>query len=151
MEFIANSVEQLDEIARLLLARFPELRVFALHGAMGAGKTTFISALCRQLGAGNAVCSPTYTIINEYVDQQGHPLYHFDFYRLKSAREALDVGANEYLTSGCYCFVEWPEIALGLLPETTLHVSLLAGETDNQRVIIAGSQPPDGFEALTGL
>lgn len=89
---------------------------------MGAGKTTFTTAICRRLGVGDAVCSPTFTIVNEYRSSSGEPVYHFDFYRINSAAEAVDTGFFDYVDSGCLCLIEWPENIEELLPEETLKV-----------------------------
>ena len=99
-------------------------RLIALYGSMGAGKTTFTAALCKVLGVEDPVCSPTFTLVNEYRLPGGESLYHFDFYRLKDSREALDIGLYDYLDSGCLCLMEWPEIVEGLLPEETLAVHI---------------------------
>lgn len=138
-EFLVENPAGLHKVARYLLDEYPDKRVMAFHGVMGAGKTTLISVLCHILGAGDSVCSPTFTIINEYVAGEGACVYHFDFYRLKSAREAFDTGAYEYLNSGNYCFVEWPEVAPEILPDDTLHVTILPGEREQERRVIVGS------------
>lgn len=113
--FTATSPEDLPPAATLLLERFPEERVFAFFAPMGAGKTTFIKALCDCLHVGNRVVSPTFALINEYDSPQG-AVYHFDFYRLKNIAEAYDIGTDEYLSSGCYCFLEWPQVMQEMLP-----------------------------------
>lgn len=107
-----------------ILAQYPDRRVFAFDGAMGAGKTTFIRTLCEALGVQDVVNSPTFAIVNVYEDQHQEPIYHFDCYRLKSIAEAMDFGAEEYLYSGSYCLVEWPDIIERLLPEDTVKVAL---------------------------
>ena len=100
-----------------------------------AGKTTFSSALCRVLGvAEDAVSSPTFALVNEYRTRTGEPVYHFDFYRIESVAEALDIGFYEYIDSGCLCLMEWPENVEGLLPEDTLHVDIAVAE-DGSRVL----------------
>ena len=92
---------------------------------MGAGKTTFISALCRELGVReDAVGSPTFAIVNEYRTASGDPVFHFDFYRIERPEEALDIGLYDYLDSGCLCLIEWPENIEGLLPDDTLIVNI---------------------------
>jgi tRNA threonylcarbamoyladenosine biosynthesis protein TsaE len=98
-------------------------RVFAFHGAMGAGKTTFIKAVCRELGVTGVINSPTFAIINEYsLGDNGGLVYHFDFYRINSANEAQDLGLADYFASGELCFIEWPEVVEGLLPDDAVHV-----------------------------
>ena len=114
------------DIARLLLQGYPEHRVFALHGELGAGKTTLIKAFCTVLGVGDQTSSPSFSIVNEYRSAAGDPVYHLDLYRLRDARELHDIGVEEYLDSGHYCFIEWPELAEGLLPPDVLHVTVEA-------------------------
>lgn len=93
---------------------------------MGAGKTTFISALCRYFGVEDDVCSPTFTIVNEYRTADSDSIFHFDFYRIDSLKEAVDIGFEEYLYSGSLCLIEWPEKVAPLLPEETLNVKVTA-------------------------
>lgn len=100
-------------------------RVIAFHGEMGAGKTTFIKALCSQLGVRGSVSSPTYSIINQYKTNQGKTVYHLDLYRLKNEAEAVQAGVEDCFYSGDYCLVEWPEKTPALLPENTLHCYLV--------------------------
>ncbi len=111
-------------MARTLLAAFPDDRFFAFFGKMGVGKTTLIKELCAALGVEDNVCSPTFAIVNEYSDRQGAPVYHFDFYRLKSLAEAYDIGYEEYFYSGAYCFTEWTEKVEELLPERYIRVEI---------------------------
>lgn len=96
----------------------------AFYAPMGAGKTTFIKALCEELGVEDVITSPTFAIINEYTAASGDPIYHFDFYRIKKIEEAYDMGCEDYFESGKLCFIEWPEIVEDLLPDNTLHVAL---------------------------
>jgi tRNA threonylcarbamoyladenosine biosynthesis protein TsaE len=118
------SLDELKLTARSFLSDFPSARIFAFHGELGAGKTTFIKALCEQLGIKDAMSSPSFSLVNEYHDAENNPVYHFDLYRLKSPEEAFDIGLEEYLYSGNYCFIEWPERARELLPEETIHVTI---------------------------
>ena len=100
-------------------------RVFAFYGAMGAGKTTFVKALCQELGVGDVVNSPTFAIVNEYhSDVLGTPVFHFDFYRIKRLEEAYDIGIDDYFYSGAPCFVEWPEMVEPLLPGDAVRVDI---------------------------
>ena len=117
----------LHEVARKLLHEFADDRFFAFFGKMGVGKTTLIKEMCAVLGVEDTVCSPTFAIVNEYsrplvaADGAGRgeePVYHFDFYRLKTIGEAYDIGYEEYFYSGCYCFTEWTEKIEELLPES---------------------------------
>lgn len=130
-----SSVEELPAVARQLLETYPEERFYAFFGKMGAGKTTLIKELCAQLGVEDNVCSPTFAIINEYSTGEGEPVYHFDFYRLKSLDEAYDLGYEEYFYSGCYCFSEWTEKIEPLLPEHYLRVAI--DEVDAVRTLTA--------------
>lgn len=98
--------------------------IIAFHAPMGAGKTTFTTAICHRLGVEDTVCSPTFTILNEYVTGHGEPVYHFDFYRIKDLREAVDIGVDDYFYSGNLCLIEWPENIGPLLPEETLSVHI---------------------------
>ena len=116
-------LENLQETAKQLLELAGSRRVWLLHGDMGAGKTTLIKAICGQLGVVDNVTSPTFSIINEY-DSTNGPLYHFDFYRVKTLEEALDAGVEDYFFSGNYCFIEWPEIIKPILPDNYLNLSI---------------------------
>lgn len=119
--------EQGEEVSALEILKETEPhRVFAFDGQMGAGKTTFIKKLCEEMGTTDVVNSPTFAIVNVYDVEQPYQgeVYHFDCYRLKDIREAMDFGAEEYLYSGNYCFIEWPEMIDALLPEDTVRVSI---------------------------
>ncbi|HPS51096.1 MAG TPA: tRNA (adenosine(37)-N6)-threonylcarbamoyltransferase complex ATPase subunit type 1 TsaE [Bacteroidales bacterium] len=129
-----SSPDELVAVAGQLLAEHPGSRVFAFYGAMGAGKTTFIKAICRALGVTDIVLSPTFSIINEYKDLAGNSLYHFDFYRIKNIREAYDIGYEEYFYSGSYCFIEWPELIENLLPEDAVKVTITTGSDEVRNI-----------------
>jgi len=132
IRWVCEKPDQLPGIAESLLSEAGDHRVFALFGDMGAGKTTFIKELCRSLGVSEIVSSPTFTIVNEYRAGSGEPVYHFDFYRIKSESEAFDLGYENYLYSGKYCFVEWPEKIASLLPAKIAKVTIEArGEERN--------------------
>lgn len=115
-------------MARKLLEAFPEERFFAFFGKMGVGKTTLIKEICAALGVEDVVCSPTFAIVNEYTTAEGEPVYHFDFYRMNSIREAYDIGYEEYFYSGCYCFTEWTEKVEEILPERYVRVEITEEE-----------------------
>ena len=110
-----------------------DCKVFAFYGEMGVGKTTLIQSLCKKIGVLDYVCSPTYTIVNEYQDHNRKPVYHFDFYRLKQEQEAFDLGYEEYFYSGNFCFIEWPERIESLLPENIVKVFLM--NKNNTRIV----------------
>lgn len=119
-----KGTDDLDRAAGEFLEQTAGHRLIAFYAPMGAGKTTFTSALCRRLGVDGQVCSPTFTIINEYVTDAGETVYHFDFYRITKLSEAVDIGLDDYLYSGCLCLMEWPENVEELLPEETLKVHI---------------------------
>lgn len=132
--------EQDSKVSALDILRETEPhRVFAFEGQMGAGKTTFIKHLCEQMGTNDIVNSPTFAIVNIYEITRPYKgeVYHFDCYRLKDIREALDFGAEEYLYSGNYCFIEWPEMMEQLLPEDTVHVRIVPQE-NGDRILSVG-------------
>jgi len=120
------SLEDLERAAKEFLEAIGNNTLIAFYAPMGAGKTTFITAVCKVLGVQeDAVSSPTFAIVNEYRGGKGQPIFHFDFYRIENPAEALDIGLYDYLDSGCLCLMEWPENIEGLLPEETLKVSIL--------------------------
>ena len=128
-----------EEVSALEILRATEPhRVFAFEGQMGAGKTTFIKKLCEQMGTLDIVNSPTFAIINVYDVKQPYQgeVYHFDCYRLKDIREAMDFGAEDYLYSGNYCFIEWPDIIEALLPEDTVWVKITVMENGDRKLEI---------------
>jgi tRNA threonylcarbamoyladenosine biosynthesis protein TsaE len=125
-----------DEIVRYLSAR--KERVIALYGPMGAGKTTLSAALIRKLGSMDIVSSPTFSIINEYLDSNGKPIYHMDWYRLRDEEEALNVGVEDPLYSGHWCLVEWPEKAENLLPHGVIKIQIDALDEKTRKVSLRG-------------
>lgn len=116
--------EEIQQAAAQFVSAMGTSTVFAFYGKMGAGKTTFIKALCHELGVTDTVNSPTFAIVNEYEDATGNPVYHFDFYRIKKLSEAYDMGCDEYFYSGHPCFIEWPELIEELLPEEAVKVTI---------------------------
>ena len=134
--------EQGAEVSPLeILKECEPHRVFAFDGQMGAGKTTFIKSLCEAMGTEDIVNSPTFAIVNVYDVEQPYKgeAYHFDCYRLKDIREAMDFGAEEYLYSGNYCFIEWPDIIEPLLPEDTVHIKIVPQENGDRQLVIERS------------
>ena len=123
MLLLAQSPDQLPNFAAQILSATNNNRIFLFYGDMGAGKTTLIKSLCEKLGVEEAVTSPTFSIVNEYVGAANR-IFHFDFYRLKNQSEALDMGYEEYFYSDAYCFIEWPERIPDLLPEHYATISI---------------------------
>ena len=109
MQQMTANEQQLPEVAKAILAAYPQERVFGFYGEMGTGKTTLIKEICHELGVQDITSSPTFAIVNEYWTEQGAPLYHFDFYRIDEPADATRIGFEEYLYSGHYCFIEWTE------------------------------------------
>lgn len=136
MLLTANSLNELPGIASQIISLASKNRIFLFYGEMGAGKTTLIKSLCKQLGTDDNIASPTFSIVNEYKTGEGS-IFHFDFYRLKTQTEALDMGFEEYLYSGNYCFIEWPEKIPGLLPLHYISIKISV-ESNNERQIIVG-------------
>lgn len=131
-----NSLIELDAVAKELVTAFPEDRIFAFYGKMGAGKTTFIQSVCKVLGSSDNVTSPTFALINEYNSKESGSIFHFDFYRISDMEEAFDLGYEEYIYSGNYCLIEWPEMIEPLLPEHLVEVQINTLD-DNIRIINA--------------
>jgi tRNA threonylcarbamoyladenosine biosynthesis protein TsaE len=143
------SLDMLGTVARELLAAFPNERVFAFFAPMGAGKTTFIKELCKVLNVEDDVVSPTFAIVNEYSrgtsvlnggsvnGSNEFSVFHFDLYRLKNISEAFDIGFNEYVTSGSYCFIEWAEVIDGHIPVDYVRVEISADDMSDLRSIVA--------------
>ena len=130
-----KGLEDLDRAAREFLQLIGNHTLVAFYAPMGAGKTTFTTAVCKALGVQeDAVSSPTFAIVNEYRGGLGQPIFHFDFYRIENPAEALDIGLYDYLDSGCLCLMEWPENIEGLLPEETLKVSISV-QPDGSRLV----------------
>ena len=129
MKIEIKDVKDIRAAARQFIHEMGAERVYAFYGSMGAGKTTFIKAICEEMGVRETVASPTFAIINEYRDKEGKPIYHFDFYRINKLEEAFDFGYEDYFYSGHLCFVEWPELVESVLPEDT--VKMMIREEDN--------------------
>ncbi|SDM24203.1 tRNA threonylcarbamoyladenosine biosynthesis protein TsaE [Daejeonella rubra] len=133
MEILIDQENELPAAASALLKFAGNEKIFLFEGEMGAGKTTLIKSLCLQLGMIDNVSSPTYSIVNEYVFPEGK-IYHFDFFRIKDESEAFDIGFEEYLMSGEYCFIEWPEMIAGLWPEHFIEIKVVEAETGIRKI-----------------
>lgn len=124
-EIIIKDLDHIREAAREFISKMGEGSVFAFYGSMGAGKTTFVKAICEELGVEDVITSPTFAIVNEYrSDSTGELIYHFDFYRIKKLEEVYDMGYEDYFYSGALCFIEWPELIEELLPEDAVRVTI---------------------------
>lgn len=130
------SLHTIDGAAKQFLSVIGNRKVIALNGDMGAGKTTFVHAVCDALGVKDTVGSPTFSIINQYQSADGQQVYHIDLYRLKDEEEAVQAGVEDCLYSGSYCFVEWPGRAPAILPENTLHINILPVDNDTRKLVI---------------
>jgi len=130
-----RTTDDLPAIADHLIGHYLDYRIFAFYGEMGAGKTTFIKAVCKQLGVIDVVNSPTFSIVNVYESLNKGPLYHFDFYRMKKPEEIFDIGYEDYLFSGHYCFLEWPGKVEKLLPRDLIKVTIEVDKENNSRII----------------
>lgn len=134
MKIEIKDVKDIRAAARQFIHEMGAERVYAFYGSMGAGKTTFIKAICEEMGVRETVASPTFAIINEYRDKEGKPIYHFDFYRINKLEEAFDFGYEDYFYSGHLCFVEWPELVESVLPEDTVKI-MIREEDNGDRVV----------------
>jgi tRNA threonylcarbamoyladenosine biosynthesis protein TsaE len=132
-ELKIKSLDIIKEVATEFITKMGNNKIFAFYGEMGAGKTTFIKQLCKNLGVNDEITSPTFSLVNEY-QTNNDLIYHFDFYRIEKPEEALDFGIYEYLDSGKICFLEWPEMIEELLPEETIKVYITLGK-NNERTI----------------
>ncbi len=134
MNLQLNNLSDLDTVAQKFVDMMGNRNVFAFYGEMGAGKTTFIKAICKAMGVTEKITSPTFSLINEYQMGDGNSIYHFDFYRIKNIEEAYDFGYEDYFYSGNVCFIEWPGLVESLLPENAVEVKITVGE-DERRLI----------------
>ena len=130
------SLDNIQEAAVSFLSATANYKVIALHGDMGAGKTTFVHAVCEAAGVKDNISSPTFSIINEYVTVAGDIIYHIDLYRLKTEQEAMQAGVEDCLFSGNRCFVEWPDKAPNIFPDNTLHVSVSVLDMNTRKLKI---------------
>ena len=135
MEILIKDKRHLSSAAKQLLKQSGENKIFAFYGSMGAGKTTFIKAICESLGAIDIVTSPTFTLVNEYKTSDGESIFHIDFYRIKKQEEVFDFGIEEYLSGDSYCFMEWPELIEEILPPETVKVKISV-DKNKQRILL---------------
>ena len=141
MEIAINNLSNIREAAQEFISHMGDRKVYAFYGKMGAGKTTFIKAICEELGVEDVITSPTFAIINEYSITTPHSpltsdvIYHFDFYRIKKLEEVYDMGYEDYFYSGALCFIEWPELIEEVLPEDAVKVQIIEKE-DGTRAIL---------------
>ena len=146
MEIRISSLDTIHEAAREFIQHIGEARVFAFYGKMGAGKTTFVKAICEELGSTDVITSPTFSIVNEYGisynkmsslsrEDLGGSIYHFDFYRIKKLEEVYDMGYEEYFYSGALCLIEWPELIEEILPEDAVRVTI-EEQPDGSRIVM---------------
>ena len=139
--FTIAKLEEIDKVAQDFIRYISESdlqsNIFAFYGKMGAGKTTFIKAICKALGVKDIVNSPTFTIINEYKSAKGFPIYHFDFYRINKLQEAYDIGVEEYFAGGGLCLIEWPEKIAEILPEDCISVTITTNSDLSRTVEIS--------------
>lgn len=135
MKIVINCLDDIKTAAAQFVETIGNNRVFAFYGKMGAGKTTFIKAICECMGIDDVITSPTFAIVNEYSnDETGLTVYHFDFYRIKKLEEVYDMGYEEYFYSGCPCFIEWPELVEELLPDSAVKV-VIEEHDDGSRTV----------------
>ena len=133
ISLVIKDIEHIREAAREFIENMGESRVFAFYGKMGAGKTTFVKAVCEELGVKDVITSPTFAIINEYEGDE--TIYHFDFYRIKKLEEVYDMGYEDYFYSGALCFIEWPELIEEILPDDAVRVSITE-QADGSRLVL---------------
>lgn len=124
MKFIVKNITEITDVAKAILDYVRTRKIFSIYGELGAGKTTLIKELCKQLGVLDRGSSPTFSLVNEYKTRDGSSVYHLDLYRLRSENEIFDIGYEEFVYSGNYCFIEWPEKIEHLLPEETVRIRI---------------------------
>ncbi len=141
-QFVCSHPGELDTLSADILKQYADRRFFAISGPMGAGKTTFIKSLCKNLQVIDNVSSPTFSIVNEYRTESGARIYHFDMYRIKSPEELFDIGYEEYFYSGNYCFLEWPELVQNILPLEIIEIKIEVSPTGSERIFTVSELLP---------
>lgn len=136
MDFVVKNLSDLDTVAQKFIEKMDDKNVYAFYGEMGVGKTTFIKAICKALGVKETITSPTFAIINEYKKGDDKPIFHFDFYRIKSLEEVFDFGYEDYFYSENLCFIEWPELVETLLPNDVTKVQITVGNNEERLISI---------------
>jgi tRNA threonylcarbamoyladenosine biosynthesis protein TsaE len=134
--YTIGNLNDIKHVAKAFLQQFGEYKIMAFRGEMGVGKTTFVKALCEQLGAEDVVNSPSFAIVNEYTTRTNDTIYHFDFYRIKNASEVFDMGYEDYLYSGAYCLMEWPEKIEDLLPQNRLDLNFTLNNDGSRTLLV---------------
>ena len=133
-KYINYSIEEIGRTARMILSLNPSAKIFIFNGEMGSGKTTIIKAIIKELGYKGTVSSPTFSLINEYLN--GDKIYHFDFYRIKNKNELLDIGIDEYISSNNRCFIEWPNLITDMLPDKHIELNIDVISSDVRKLTI---------------
>lgn len=136
MEIKIQDLGHIHDAAKEFIKNMGNGNVYAFYGEMGAGKTTFIKAICEGLGVKDVITSPTFAIVNEYTDGKGNPIYHFDFYRIKKIDEVYDMGYEDYIDSGCLCLMEWPELIEELLPDDATKVTIKVNDDGSRTITV---------------
>ena len=138
MNFVLKDISDIDTAAKMFVEKFGDKKIFAFYGEMGAGKTTFIKAVCKSMEVTGTITSPTFSLVNEYETDNGMTIYHFDFYRIENIEEVYDFGYEDYFYSDKMCFIEWPELVETLLPEDVVEVKISVD--DNEQRLISVQQ-----------
>lgn len=138
MNFVLKDISDIDTAANIFVEKFGDKKIFAFYGEMGAGKTTFIKAVCKSMEVTGTITSPTFSLVNEYETDNGMTIYHFDFYRIENIEEVYDFGYEDYFYSDKMCFIEWPELVETLLPEDVVEVKISVD--DNEQRLISVQQ-----------
>lgn len=137
MNIAYSALDEIEEVAKKIIEHCNRFNIWLFEGQMGAGKTTLIKSICKQMGVTDNVSSPTFSLLNVYQTGTGDEVYHFDFYRIKDQIEAIDIGSDEYFYSGNHCFIEWPEKIPSLIPDRFIKISINLGKENEREISIA--------------